>query len=91
MNDNKKGTTIVELYAALADGNKEAVLGFNRCPRCGIKYNRVSFKRNYFDDIKLLEFSNFLALKEDEKVTYLERIANLSLRKTLFFRRGLVS
>ena len=61
-NDNSKGNAVYRLIGFIADGDWEVVLGFNRCPRCGIKLNHISNAPSLTNEVDELRFDNFLGL-----------------------------
>ncbi len=77
LNDNTKGNTARQIVGLMADGDKECVLGFNRCPRCRLKFNSVSNTKTDIKEIGQLSFNHFLKLDNDERQHYLlDRIKN---------------
>jgi hypothetical protein len=61
----------------MADGNWEPILGFNRCPRCGIKLNSVSNILTEFKEISDLKFVNIFRLnKEEQMQTLVQKTMN---------------
>jgi hypothetical protein len=70
-NDDTKGNTAIKLVGLIADGDKEPVFGFNRCPRCAVKLNYVSNNRTSIDTITELSFYNFCTLNEDRRRKFL--------------------
>ena len=76
-NDDTKGNTVRQLVAVIADGNWEPILGFNRCPRCGIKLNSVSNTVTGFKEISDLTFVNIFRLnKEQQMQTLFQKTKN---------------
>ena len=61
-NDDDRGNTARKIVGIMADGNKENVIGYNRCPRCGIKFNFVTGRKTEVKEIENLNFSNYLNL-----------------------------
>ena len=77
LNDNTKGNTTRQIVGLIADGDKECVLGFNRCPRCGIKFNSVSDTKTKEKKIEQLCFTVFFKLNDNERQQYiLDRTKN---------------
>jgi len=75
--DETKGIVVRQLVAFIADGDWEPILGFNRCPRCGIKLNSVSNKMITFKEIEELTFKNIFSLKREQQLqTLFEKTKN---------------
>jgi hypothetical protein len=70
-NDNTKGNTARQIVGLMANGDKECVLGYNRCPRCGLKFISVSDKRTEIKEIETLIFTIFLNLDNKARHQYL--------------------
>jgi len=70
-NDDTKGNTARQIVGLMANGDKECVLGYNRCPRCGLKFNSVSDTRTEIKEIETLNFTNFLNLDNNARQQYL--------------------
>src|SRR5574343_551148 len=71
LNDDTKGNTARHIVGIMANGNKECVLGYNRCPRCGLKFNLVSDTKTGIKEIEQLSFTAFLKLDNNERHQYL--------------------
>ncbi len=71
LNDNTKGNTARQIIGLMANGDKECVLGYNRCPRCGLKFNSVSNRRIDTGEIEILNFTDFLNLDNNARQQYL--------------------
>jgi len=71
LNDNSKGSTTSQILGLIADGDKECILGYNRCPRCGLKFNWVSDIRTEIKEIGTLQFTHFLNLNNTTRQEYL--------------------
>jgi len=72
LNDETKGNTTRKIIGRIADGDKECVFGFNRCPRCGIKFNSVSDTKTEVKEIGHLSFTDFLKLDHIGRQQYLQ-------------------
>ena len=70
-NDDTKGNTARQIVGLMANGDKECVLGYNRCPRCELKFNFVSDTRTGTDEIEILNFTDFLNLDNSTQQQYL--------------------
>lgn len=77
LNDDTKGNTIRQIVGLIADGDKECILGYNRCPRCGLKFNSISDKKTVEKEIDKLRFTDFQKLDKNQRQQFLlERIKN---------------
>lgn len=77
LNNKTKGNTALQIVGFIANGNKEYVVGYNRCPRCKLKFNFVSDTRTNTDSIEILNFTNFLNLDNSNQQQYIfDKIRN---------------
>lgn len=77
LNDNTKGNTAKQIVGLIADGEKEFILNYNRCPRCGLKFIYVSDIKTEIKEIETLQFTCFLNLDNNARQQYiLERTKN---------------
>lgn len=71
INDDTKGNTARKIVGLMTNGDKECVLGYNRCPRCGLKFNSMSEAKTAIKEIGKLSFTDFLKLDSNERQKYL--------------------
>jgi hypothetical protein len=77
LNDETKGNTTLHIIALMADGDKEYISGYNRCPRCGLKFNFLSDTKTHKGQIETLHFKDFFGLNDNKRQQYLsDRIKN---------------
>jgi len=70
-NNNTQGNTSVQIVALIGDGNNECVLGYNRCPRCGLKVTWVFDTKTAVREVQQLKFTKFLKLDKKQRDQYL--------------------